>query len=149
MHRATATTAPRDLLTRGYRAPRPYLSRAPPHIGTITRLFDAGAPVTERPIALSLAHAEATRMIEHQYWIGRKRAAMAAARRATSSESRLIHYDLAGRCSIKAAQSLPFIPAPTGPATEGEREALRLPTPLPDPPASTGRNERGPPERRR
>ena len=85
-------------------------------------------------------------MIENRYWIGRKRAAMAMARRATSSESRLIHYDLAGCYSIRAAQSPPFIPAPKGPATEGEREALRLPTPLPDPRPFTGGDGRDPPE---
>ena len=87
-------------------------------------------------------------MIENHYWIGRKRAAMAMARRASSSESRLIHYDLAGRYSIRAAQSLPFIPAPKGPATEGEREALRLTTPLRDPPPFA-RDGRDAPERRR
>jgi hypothetical protein len=45
--------------------------------------------------------------MEKTYWIGRKRAAMAMARGATSSEARLIHYDLAGRYSVMAA----FVPA--------------------------------------
>jgi hypothetical protein len=39
-----------------------------------------------------------------EYWIGRKRSAMAMAHEATTSEARLIHFDLAGRYSIKAAQ---------------------------------------------
>ena len=65
--------------------------------------------------------------MEKSYWIGRKHAAMAMARRAASAESRLIHYELAGRYSIKAAHSLPFLLVDKGPATEGERAALRPP----------------------
>lgn len=38
-----------------------------------------------------------------KYWLGRKRASVAAAEQATSSEARLIHLDLAGRYSVKAA----------------------------------------------
>jgi len=41
--------------------------------------------------------------MEQKYWLGRKRASAAAALGAKSSESRLIHLDLAGRYSIKAA----------------------------------------------
>lgn len=68
------------------------------------------------------------------YWIGRKRAAMALARAATSAEARLIHYDMAGRYSIKAAQCAPFMLVRKEPATPGERAALRLPLPaLPRP----------------
>ena len=62
-----------------------------------------------------------------EYWIGRKRAAMRMARAATSSEARLIHYDLAGRYSIKAALSLPFLLPRKGPATQGEGAALHIP----------------------
>ncbi len=69
--------------------------------------------------------------MEKTYWIGRKRAAMAMARAAASAEARLIHYDLAGRYSIKAAASLPFMLPRKGPASEGERTALRLPVPRP------------------
>lgn len=65
--------------------------------------------------------------MEKSYWIGRKHAAMAMARRAANSESRLIHYELAGRYSIKAAHCLPFLIVQKGPATAGERAALRLP----------------------
>lgn len=45
--------------------------------------------------------------MNERYWIGRKRAAMAMARAATSAEARLIHYDLAGRYSVNAACSAP------------------------------------------
>jgi hypothetical protein len=41
--------------------------------------------------------------MEKTYWLRRKREAMTAARIATTSESRLIHYELAGRYSIRAA----------------------------------------------
>lgn len=67
--------------------------------------------------------------MKKQYWIGRKRAAMAMARAATSAEARLIHYDMAGRYSIKAAHSEPFMLPRKGPATPGERTALQLPLP--------------------
>ena len=66
--------------------------------------------------------------MEKTYWLGRKRAAMAMARNAACSEARLIHYELAGRYSIKAAFA-PFMLPNKGPATGGEREALRLPPP--------------------
>ncbi len=69
--------------------------------------------------------------MKKQYWIGRKRAAMAMARAATSAEARLIHYDMAGRYSINAAQCPPFMLPHKGPATPGERAALRLPLPRP------------------
>jgi len=64
--------------------------------------------------------------MDKAYWIGRKRAAIAMARAATSAEARLIHYDLAGRYSVKAAMSPPFMLPRKGPATQGERAALRL-----------------------
>ena len=67
--------------------------------------------------------------MEKQYWIGRKRAAMAMARRASTAEARLIHYDLAGRYSIKAAQCVPFMLSSRAPATGGERAMLHLPDP--------------------
>ena len=61
--------------------------------------------------------------MEHRYWLGRKRASVANARRATSAESRLIHLDLAGRYSIKAALAGP------APARPEARVALALPRP--------------------
>jgi len=63
--------------------------------------------------------------MEKRYWIGRKHAAMGMARGAVSAEVRLIHYDLAGRYSIKAAQCL----AAGRPAAEGESAMLHLPKP--------------------
>jgi len=41
--------------------------------------------------------------MEHKYWLARKRASLANAKQATSGEVRLIHLDLAGRYSVKAA----------------------------------------------
>lgn len=43
--------------------------------------------------------------MDQTYWLGRKRAAAAMARGAGSSRARLVHLDLAGRYSIKAAAS--------------------------------------------
>ena len=40
--------------------------------------------------------------MEQTYWLGRNRASVKMARVATSSEARLVHYDLAGRYSLKA-----------------------------------------------
>jgi hypothetical protein len=45
--------------------------------------------------------------MEKTYWLRRKRAAMAMARAARTSESRLIHYELAGRYSLRAAFACP------------------------------------------
>ncbi len=64
--------------------------------------------------------------MDKEYWLGRKRAAMRMARAAATSEARLIHYELAGRYSIRAAHSLPFMLPRKGPATAGEQSALRL-----------------------
>jgi hypothetical protein len=82
--------------------------------------------------------------MEKQYWIRRKRAAMRMARAATSSEARLIHYDLAGRYSVQAAHALPFMLPAKGPATEGERVALEQ-----RPPSRPGRQRGGQKERGR
>ena len=67
--------------------------------------------------------------MEKQYWLGRKRSAMAMARAATAGESRLIHYELAGRYSLKAAQCPAFMLPSREPATQGERAALQAPAP--------------------
>lgn len=45
--------------------------------------------------------------MEKAHWLGRKRASLANARAAATAEARLIHYDLAGRYSIKAALAAP------------------------------------------
>jgi hypothetical protein len=68
-----------------------------------------------------------------EYWIGRQRAAIGMACAATSAEARLIHYDLAGRYSLKAAMSPPFMLPRKKPATEGEGILLRPPGRLPPP----------------
>jgi hypothetical protein len=63
--------------------------------------------------------------MEQSYWLRRTRAAAAMARRARSSEARLVHLDLAGRYSIKAAMAPPLQQAPDA------RPALSLRGPEP------------------
>jgi hypothetical protein len=41
-------------------------------------------------------------IMEKAYWLGRKRASLKLAQNAVSAEARLVHYDLAGRYSVKA-----------------------------------------------
>jgi hemoglobin len=41
--------------------------------------------------------------MEQRYWLQRKRSPLASARSSASSEARLIHYDLAGRYSVRAS----------------------------------------------
>ena len=43
--------------------------------------------------------------MEKAYWLGRKRASLKLAQNAASSEARLVHYDLAGRYSMKASSA--------------------------------------------
>ncbi len=45
--------------------------------------------------------------MEQTYWLKRKRSSLAKAHNATHSEARLIHFDLAGRYSVKAANAAP------------------------------------------
>ena len=80
--------------------------------------------------------------MERTYWLLRGRDELEKARRAATSQSRLIHYDLAGRYSVKAALARPFLLPGRGPATDGEREALRLPVlrKLSGPPGSRKRD---------
>ena len=63
------------------------------------------------------------------YWIGRKRDAMAMARAATNSATRLDHYELAGRYSVMAAHAPPFMIPEKDPGKDGGREGVRLPSP--------------------
>jgi hypothetical protein len=60
--------------------------------------------------------------MEQAYWLGRKRASVANARRAGGAEARLVHLDLAGRYSIKAAAA----------ATLSEQQSARLALPPPE-----------------
>ena len=41
--------------------------------------------------------------MEMPYWLRRQHAAVAAARQAKTAQSRLIHYEMAGRHSLRAA----------------------------------------------
>ena len=67
-----------------------------------------------------------------KYWIGRQGSAMAMARKASSAETRLIHYEMAGRYSIKAATSASFIFALEVAPAENERATLHLREPIGD-----------------
>lgn len=44
-------------------------------------------------------------IMEKAYWLSRKRASLKLAANAAGSEARLIHYDLAGRYSVKATSA--------------------------------------------
>ena len=61
------------------------------------------------------------------YWTARMDAAVAEAHGADDAEARLGHYERAGRYSLNALCDAPFMLPHKGPATEGEREALRRP----------------------
>ena len=63
--------------------------------------------------------------MEQSYWLRRKRISAANARRATHAQARLVHLDLAGRYSIKAAAAaaapsgqVPLHVMPPPPASE-------------------------------
>ena len=43
--------------------------------------------------------------MEQAHWLMRKKASLANARAAVTAEARLVHYDLAGRYSVKAAHA--------------------------------------------
>jgi hypothetical protein len=67
--------------------------------------------VTESYLVLSLAHAKVI-VLEQEYWLRRKRQSLASAREAKSAEARLIHFDLAGRYSVLAADHRARHPVP-------------------------------------
>lgn len=67
--------------------------------------------------------------MENGYWIGRKHSAMAMARDAATSDARLIHYELAGRYSINAAQCIPFASRDWQDRPTGASAALHVPGP--------------------
>ena len=73
------------------------------HIGTC---YKGSSPeiATERPVTErhSSALARGRSIMEKAYWLSRKRASLKLAQNAASSEARLVHYDLAGRYSLKA-----------------------------------------------
>ena len=81
--------------------------------------------------------------MENSYWIDRKRRAMAMARDAATAEARLIHYDLAGRYSVKAAQYPPFAALRGERTGGGERPLLHLRPPAPPEPLPLRSDGRG------
>lgn len=87
--------------------------------------------------------------MDKAYWIGRKRAALALARGATTSEDRLAHYDRAGRCAIAAAQCRPFLMVENGSVVEVEEGARTGPPPKPARPRSIFRGPWAPPPKGR
>jgi hypothetical protein len=63
---------------------------------------------------LSLAPWKKAILLEQRYWLKRTKSSVAKAHSATSAEARLIHFDLAGRYSLKAASAASSSqPAPT------------------------------------
>ena len=54
---------------------------------------------------MMLAHDRTEAFLEQGYWLRRKREELAMASHSTSAEARLIHFDLAGRYSVKASNS--------------------------------------------
>jgi hypothetical protein len=44
-------------------------------------------------------------IMEQAHWLSRKRASIAMAQKAVSASARLIHYELAGRYGVKAADA--------------------------------------------
>jgi hypothetical protein len=68
--------------------------------------------------------------MEKAYWLGRKRASLKLANDATSSQARLVHYDLAGRYSVKAMSDetraidlARAVSRPVNPASDAEDES--------------------------
>ena len=94
----------------------------PPHMLYIT-CVSCKRPC-DREMICALACTTKGDVMENRSWTSRQRSPMALAPTAATGEARLIHSGLAGRCSIKAAQSLPLIRP--GVPTGGERAVLHL-----------------------
>lgn len=56
--------------------------------------------------------------MDREYWLTRKRASLTAAQNAFGAEARLVHYDLAGRYSVKAASDETRVPDALSPAID-------------------------------
>ena len=83
--------------------------------------------------------------MDKAYWLGRNHSAVAMAEGAADSRTRLIHYDLAGRYSLKAATCLPPAFMVTPALVPGELDPALLPLSPPQPAAEPDHN----PETRR
>ena len=59
----------------------------------------------DRESSCSRLPTEKAIFLEQKYWLKRTKSSLAKAQNATSAEARLIHFDLAGRYSIKAADA--------------------------------------------
>ena len=53
--------------------------------------------------------------MEQGYWLRRKHEELAMAWKSTNAEARIIHFDLAGRYSVKACDAEEAVPPPTVP----------------------------------
>jgi len=68
--------------------------------------------------------------MEKAYWLSRKRASLKLAQDATNSQARLVHYDLAGRYSVKAMSAethavylASAVPRSVNPASDADEES--------------------------
>jgi hypothetical protein len=65
--------------------------------------------------------------MEQAHWLNRKRASIRMAEKAASAEARLIHYELAGRYSVKASNAArPQLHLEDGPAVTAYAERKLL-----------------------
>lgn len=69
--------------------------------------------------------------MERAHWLRRKRASLAMAENAESGEAKLIHYDLAGRYSIKAADATAQLYVEDEPPFEAIDEGRPVPSSSP------------------
>ena len=65
--------------------------------------------------------------MERSHWLRRKRASIAMAENAESGEAKLIHYDLAGRYSVKAADATPQLHVEDEPPFEASHDGKPVP----------------------
>jgi hypothetical protein len=56
--------------------------------------------------------------MEQAHWLSRKRASLSMAKKAATATARLIHYELAGRYSVKAADAVPQLHVENEPPIE-------------------------------
>jgi hypothetical protein len=65
--------------------------------------------------------------MEQAHWLSRKRASLAMAKKAATASSRLIHYEMAGRYSVKAAEAAPQLHVEDEPPIEVMDDGRRMP----------------------
>ena len=65
--------------------------------------------------------------MERAHWLSRKRAPIANAENAVSATAKLIHYELAGRYSVKAADAAPQLHVEDEPPIEVIDDGRQVP----------------------